>query len=560
MTGNAKINKIDVVLILAIMLVLCAELLLNLTPPISRDALIHHLAVPKLWINNGGFYETPWADYSYYPMYINLLYLVCLIFENDIAPKFVHLSFGLGTGYLIWVYLTRRYNHHWGLLGLFIFISTPIVIWLSTSAYIDLGMTFFTTASVLAFISWRNSGYNEIKWLILSAISMGIAIGSKYNALIALLIMNLLLMLCFAKDRKQQGAALKYGFLFFLIAFLAASPWYVKNAILTGNPFYPLFGEVFSVLGMAASDKTSDPEQVVAAGKVSFFHMRNVLYGESFWETLFIPLRMFFQGEDNSYRYFQGVLNPILIVFTPFLFAAGKFRRDHLLFGFISVFFIVLAFFLTRKQVRYLLPVLPLLTILAVAGIRNLTQMLLDSRILSLRFRHGALMRSGVFVIVAVLLSQNLIYLKNRFNLIDPIPHVLGEETREAFLSRHLLHYPVVEYINKTLPDDANIFLMLLGRRGYYLERDYSNEPSFGRDSLNRMVHESVDETGFNEYLRSIGITHIFMWSELVDKHLRDNFSEEEVSRLRTLVTKHWKLMFEQNGHSVWAVRNRFHP
>ena len=43
----------------------CAELILNLTPPISRDALIHHLAVPKLWLNHGGFYEIPWAEYSY---------------------------------------------------------------------------------------------------------------------------------------------------------------------------------------------------------------------------------------------------------------------------------------------------------------------------------------------------------------------------------------------------------------------------------------------------------------------------------------------------------------
>ena len=77
------------------------EFILNFTPPISRDALIHHLAVPKLWLKNGGFYETPWADYSYYPMYINLLYLACLYFKNDIAPKFIHLGFGAGTGVLV---------------------------------------------------------------------------------------------------------------------------------------------------------------------------------------------------------------------------------------------------------------------------------------------------------------------------------------------------------------------------------------------------------------------------------------------------------------------------
>ena len=49
------------VLCATIVVVFCTEIILNLTPPISRDALIHHLAVPKLWLKHGGFYEIPWA-------------------------------------------------------------------------------------------------------------------------------------------------------------------------------------------------------------------------------------------------------------------------------------------------------------------------------------------------------------------------------------------------------------------------------------------------------------------------------------------------------------------
>ncbi|MDI6688170.1 MAG: hypothetical protein QME06_08145, partial [Desulfobacterales bacterium] len=112
------------------------EVLLNLTPPISRDALIHHLAVPKLWLKHGGFYEIPWADYSYYPMNINLLYLICLYFKNDIIPKFIHFAFGLGTGLLVYCYLKNRLAKNWGLLGFLMFFSTPVIIRLSTTAYV----------------------------------------------------------------------------------------------------------------------------------------------------------------------------------------------------------------------------------------------------------------------------------------------------------------------------------------------------------------------------------------------------------------------------------------
>ena len=68
---------------------------LALTPPIARDALIHHLAIPKLWLLNGGFYEIKWADFSYYPMNVDLLYLICLYFKNDIIPHFIHMGFGI---------------------------------------------------------------------------------------------------------------------------------------------------------------------------------------------------------------------------------------------------------------------------------------------------------------------------------------------------------------------------------------------------------------------------------------------------------------------------------
>ena len=243
------------------------------TPPISRDALIHHLAIPKLWLTNGGFYETPWAKYSYYPMNIDLLYLVALYFKNDIAPKFIHFAFALGTGLLIYLYLKKRLGRNWGLLGVIIFVTTPIVVRLSASAYVDLGMTFFTTGSILGFVKWRDSGYNLSKWLIISCCCMGIALGSKYNALIAWFFLNLIVAYSYAKDTHKQLPALRYGVMFFTITALVASPWYVKNYILTGNPFYPLFESFFGLIDHEGG-KGSALGAVVQGRGMGFFQRR----------------------------------------------------------------------------------------------------------------------------------------------------------------------------------------------------------------------------------------------------------------------------------------------
>jgi len=551
-------NTTTFLLFATIMLFFFTEIILNLTPPISRDALIHHLAVPKLWLKHGGFYEIHWADYSYYPMFINLLYLISLYFKNDIAPKFIHLAFGLGTGWLIYLYLKQKFDRNWSLLGVVIFFTTPIVIWLCTSAYIDLGMTFFTTGSVLAFIKWRDSEYAKFKWLLISSCCMGMAIGSKYNALIAWVILNLILMLSYAKDTQRQIATLKYGITFFLITAIVGSPWYLKNFIQTGNPFYPLFESFFQSLHHQPVQEIIRHQASEKIGRLSFFKMREVMYGETFWETLLIPIRMFFQGADNSYRYFQGILNPILIIFSPFILLNKKYRRDKYLFAFFSIIFIFMAYFLTEKQVRYILPTIPFLSILAVMGIKDLTDKLnAETFLSSLRFHENvkSIFRIVLFASVSILLASNFFYLRDRMHIIKPFPFVFGKETREDFLKRHLLHYDAVKYINTHLSDDVIIFTTFLGRRGYYLNKAYKNDRSFGRSALKHMVSNSVGEEKFKKFIKSMGVTHILMRTDLVDKYLQDNFTVEEIGRFMNLAKKCWRPVYEHKGYAVWDVQ-----
>ena len=559
MNRNTPENTATFFLCLSIVILLCMEIILNLTPPISRDALIHHLAVPKLWLKHGKIYEIPWANFAYYPMNIDLLYALCLYFNNDIAPKFIHLGFGMGTGLMIYLYLKPKFDRNWGLLGMVIFITTPIVVWLSTSAYVDLGMTFFTTGSVLAFIKWRDSKYKNIKWFLISSLGMGIAVGSKYNALIAGFILNMFLMLSVVRDTHRQTTALKYGILFFVVTAFVASPWYLKNYFQTGNPFYPLFDGFFKSLNHTPVQEVAYRQAIKKTEQISFFKMREIMYGESFWETLLIPIRMFFQGKDTSYQYFQGSLNPILILFSPFIMLNKRYIKDKFIFVFFTVVFIIMAYFLTAKQVRYILPVLPFLAIIAAMGIKDFLDKLEESTLFSsLRFveKIKSIVRVFVFSSIAILLIFNFIYLKNRIEIINPFPYVLGKETREAFLKRHLLHYDALEYINNSLPDDAVVFTMFLGRRGYYLHRAYKNEPSFGMNTLHHMINDSDDENKFMAYVRSMGVTHILMRTDLVNKYLKDNFPEDNISRLLTLENKYWKKIYQDDLYTIWDIRS----
>ena len=127
--------------ILALLIV--SIIILSWVPPVSRDALTHHLAVPKLYLKHGGVYEIPSIKFSYYPMNLDLLYLVPLYFGNDIIPKYIHFMFALLTGWLIYSYLRKKLDTGWALLGALFFLSLPIIVKLSITVYVDLGLVFF---------------------------------------------------------------------------------------------------------------------------------------------------------------------------------------------------------------------------------------------------------------------------------------------------------------------------------------------------------------------------------------------------------------------------------
>jgi len=358
-------------------------------------------------------------------------------------------------------------------------------------------------------------------------------------------------------------SSIKYGSIFFFITLIVASPWYAKNFILTGNPFYPLFNSFFnywshhSIQDVVQIQEVAQKAIAGKSSKVGFFQLREILYGENFWETLLIPLRMFFQGDDNSYQYFQGRLNPILIVFIPFIFLKKHLGKDKLLFIIFSIWFISIAYFLTAKQVRYILPVLPMLSILAVIGIKNVSDRFKADTFLSPSCHANKIklcLKLMLSVTIIILLIPNVLYLKERFEIIKPLPYILKQESKEAFLKHHLLHYHAVKYINTNLPKDAVIFTVLFGRRGYYFERSYKNEPYFGSQTLTRWVKSSMDEDKFHKSVKSIGATHIVMRTDLLERYLKNNFSKIEITRFMGLVKKKWRLLYHQNGYSIWEV------
>jgi len=315
-------------------------------PPVSRDALIHHLAVPMLYIEHGAIYEIPQIRFSYYPMSLDYLYLIPLYFGNDIFPKYIHFAFALATALMLFCYLKAKINTEYALFGALFFLSIPVVVKLSIVVYVDLGLIFFSTASILYILTWLENDF-KLKYLIISAVSCGFALGTKYNGLIVFFLLTLFVPFIYLRSASNRTASqmkgFGYGVIFFAVAFLIFSPWMIKNYIWTDNPLYPLYDGWFNpkIIKTAASSASSG---------WNHFSIRHYVYKDSWWEIALVPIRVFFCGEDGKPKFFDGRLNPFLLL-LPFFsllnirgFSSVVKTQKKILLSF-SILFLFFVFF-----------------------------------------------------------------------------------------------------------------------------------------------------------------------------------------------------------------------
>jgi hypothetical protein len=278
--------------------------------------------------------------------------------------------------------------------------------------------------------------------------------------------------------------------------------------------------------------------------------MRQMLYGDNFLETLLIPIRFFLQGQDHNPQYFDGVLNPVLIFIAPFAFMNRRMKTDKLLLLAFAVFFILLAFFMDKHRIRYILPSVPLVIILTVMGYVNILNWIME--------RPNRLRMAGLVAFAGALIGMigfNAAYAKNYFIKIAPVNYILQKESRDDFIARHDGSYRAVQFINKQTPANSRIRLILLAGRGYYLDRSYDDDASFGMNVIQRMVSLSADEQEFQKYLRSLSCTHFLMRYDLFQKFLTDNYLPEEINQLMAQLNKSVTMIYRDDYYAVIGLK-----
>jgi 4-amino-4-deoxy-L-arabinose transferase-like glycosyltransferase len=539
-------------------------ILLASVPPVSRDALTHHLAVPKLWVEGGGIHERPDILFSYYPQLLDVLYMAPVALGHDIVAKYLHFTFALLTALLIFLFVRRRIGPAWAALSGLFFLTLPLIVKLSVTVYVDLGLIFFTTAALFSAAIWLEDT-GRTRWLVLAAVCSGLALGTKYNALVSFLVLSLLLpffyLLRFRRDNPhaEQLNAVKFGVLFVAISLLVFSPWLIRNYSLTGNPIYPLAQGVFAAqaeqppspdqaTNAEAHARAAIREQAGKAGKpLGPLLMRRLVHEESLGYTLLIPLRIFFEGKDDDPKYFDGRLNPLLLLLPlALLVLAGKGdvgHRDQLLFGAYAILMIVLVFLLKDMRMRWIATIIPPLVVLATDGLRAI------HRQLAKRLDSAGRANAVTGVIVAAYFVPNLLYAHALFGKVDPVPYVTGRVDYASYVRTHRPEYGVIELANRLVAPGSRALGLFLGNRRYY----FAVDAVVVNEVFTSIAERSASASVIADRLLELGYSHIVVHAGLFRQWLTST-DEGTASRASAFADEYLRELLVEDGFGLYEI------
>lgn len=374
----------------AVLLLALPTLVAPLSPPLAWDEVMYHLPHARAWADSGHLSVNAWLRYPWFPYNFDLLFAAALLFGSDVLPHLLHGLAGWLTALLVYQLGARYLDRVQGC------IATLLWIWLSRGeydqAYIDMGVALFVLGAGASFLLWQTS--QARRWIAAGAFCLGVAVGTKYQALGVLP----LFVVALAIQDRRPATWLVAGAAFAL----PCAYWYIRNAVATGDPIAPIGGPLFGFTDWSVGD----------------------------YQVQFADLR-------RNVGWPSALLLPALAAPLFPRLRSNAVLRAAMLAG----AYLLAVWALTSRYPRYLMFAYPVLALVAAAGWSQLWQL---TQGMTPTWRSTQLVRAGaVFGVVGCLLFA-------AFTTARYVRRVaLTAEAREAVLQSKVPGYAVFEFLRR---------------------------------------------------------------------------------------------------------------
>jgi 4-amino-4-deoxy-L-arabinose transferase-like glycosyltransferase len=494
-----------------------------LAPSIATDwdTIAYHLAVPKLWIQQGQIGYVQGIHHSNFPGTMEMLFLWGLKWGGQSGAKAFSLMV-YAFGCLALFGLARRWYGGnagwWAALG---FAGIPVVAWESGTGYIDVAHGLYAGIGALyACEALRKDSDNGKAALVLSGMCLGFALGTKYTGLQMLLaVVVVAATAALLQDGIKQAVRTKLTV--GLVALVIAAPWYVKTYAYTGNPVYPFF---YSVLG--GKDWDAWRAEVYTAEQKSFGVGSDLTkIGHAVLGLAYQPGRYTNPRQHEGGGFPTGAIGFAVLLAGVCAASCGRLRREErLVLAVVGLGFLM--WFFLSQQSRYLTMLAVPLVVLGAAQVS--------------RVRWGPVVAVG-FAVQALA----TVFIVNKTQTQLQLQVVTGKVSQDEYLTQLLPFYGAAKRIN-ALPQGSKVALYD-EVFGFYLDVPY-----FWANPGHSMLIPYETLASGEDYaaaMRSLGFTHVYVNLALGDKRFEEAldgtapYTAEEWDAMKGDLNLKWKLL-----------------
>lgn len=487
-----------------------------LAPEVEWDALWYHLWLPQQWLSAGRPVDIVTEYISLYPLTWELIFGSGLVLGGPVAAKLLHFATLPLTALAVYQFAARFFPRVSPWLAVAIFVTVPTVLWEATTAYIDLALAFHTILALYALLCFLER--QQWSWLVLAAVNLGLALATKHLALLLLLLASAGLAARLWLETRDWRRTWQPVVVLMGVALLFPLPWYLRSWIASGNPVFP---DLYPLFGALPAERWSTvTEQGLAAFKDHFGDPRTPL------NLLLLPWNV----TVHAARY-GGNLGPIFLLAIPALLVTDQDGEMRWLLAFVVGYLALWASPVSSFQMRFLVPLTPLLALLAASALSLLG--------------NGRMSRN-VTVALALLLLLNLppftsLHEGDRegwsgwlTHVVHEIPMavVVGQESQVAYLQRRVPSYAAWQFINDSLPQDAYVLTFSGGDHYYSERRRLASDATAAHPAV--WGAPAGQEEAARQQLQELGITHI-----LLDQRELEN-GATNLALLQPDVLTHW--------------------
>ena len=216
--------------------------------------------------------------------------------------------------------------------------------------------------------------------------------------------------------------------------------------------------------------------------------------GRSALDVLLLPIRVLFFGGD-PYERFAGRLHPLTGILLPLALVGARYSpaaRRALAVG--GLWFALWG--ATSQQMRFMIPVLPLLAYSTAVGGHAVT----------VRWLRGSPWpaRALALVVVPLLVVANQHFLEQAPKIYRAFARIPQQQLRQHSTDE------VFPIIDQRLPPDAKILFVNINR-GFFCRREYIADSFFEASQIVEMLWTMAKSTGIRRGLRDRGITHVLI-------------------------------------------------